>query len=151
MLAPSNPVASILPILGLPGVCTALRQRQERVTAIAPMVSGVPIMDPGEYRRAASRAALLASAGVPATAAGVAHLYRDICSRFIYDSSDSGEAGPIAAAGPGPVRAGLLLHCGAPPASLLAAILRGLPRTGHRQRLTASCPPVVSATAVSRR
>ena len=145
VLAPSNPVASILPILGLPGVREALRQRRERVTAVAPIVSGVPIVDPDEYRRAASRAALLAAAGVPATAAGVAHLYRDICSRFIYDASDCGEAGPIAAAGPEPVRAELLLHCGASPASLLAAILHGLP--GGVSRSEPSRPGCLSSSS----
>ncbi|HUY49497.1 MAG TPA: 2-phospho-L-lactate transferase [Streptosporangiaceae bacterium] len=127
VLGPSNPVASIAPILGLPGAREALRQRRERVTAVSPIVSSVPISDPGERRRGASRAALLASSGVQPTASGVAHLYQDICSRFVFDASDSGEADPIAAAGLEPVQAGLLLHCGASPASLLAAILRAAP------------------------
>ncbi len=129
VLAPSNPIASVLPILGLPGVRTALSGRRERVTAISPIISSVPIADPGEHRRAASRAALLAAARVPATPGGVAHLYRDICSRFIYDVSDPGEAGPIVAAGPEPVPAELLIHCGASPESLLAAILQQRPQS----------------------
>jgi len=36
------------------------------------------------------------TAGVPPTAVGVARLYRDTCSRFVYDVSDTEEAGRIA-------------------------------------------------------
>lgn len=68
-------------------------------------------------------------AGLPPTAAGVAALYRDICSRFVYDVADEAEAAQIKAAGmetagPEPRAAGLLLHLGAAPDSLLAAVLR---------------------------
>lgn len=134
VLGPSNPIASMAPILGLPGVTEALRARRDRVTAVSPIVSGVPIADEGERRRAASRAALLAAAGIPATAAGVAGLYRDVCSRFVYDPSDREEAAAIAAAGVQPVPAGLLLHCGAPPAPLLNAVLSAaaVPRPAPR-------------------
>jgi LPPG:FO 2-phospho-L-lactate transferase len=124
VLGPSNPVASMEPILGLPGVTEALRERRDRVTAVSPIVSGVPITEEGERRRAASRAALLTAAGVPPTAAGVAGLYRDICSRFVYDVADQREAAVIAAEGVEPVPAGLLLHLGAPAVPLLAAVLR---------------------------
>jgi LPPG:FO 2-phospho-L-lactate transferase len=124
VLAPSNPVASMRPILGLPGVTEALRDRREQVVGVSPIVSGVAITDPGERRRAASRAALLAAAGAPATAAGVARLYRDLCSRYAYDVCDRDEAERIRAEGIEPLPAELLLHAGASPASLLAAILR---------------------------
>jgi LPPG:FO 2-phospho-L-lactate transferase len=124
VLGPSNPMASMAPILGLPGVTEALRERRDRVIAVSPIVSGVPVTGEGEHRRAVSRAALLRAAGVPPTAAGVAGLYRDVCSRFIYDVADRAEAAAIAAAGVEPVPAELLLHQGAPAAPLLAALLR---------------------------
>jgi LPPG:FO 2-phospho-L-lactate transferase len=123
LLGPSNPVASVEPILSLPGVTEALRERRDRVTAISPVVSAVPPEAEGERRRAVSREALLAAARVPATAAGIAGLYRDVCARFVYDVADRAEAGQIAACGVQPVPARLLLHCGAPPDTLLAAVL----------------------------
>ncbi len=123
LLGPSNPVASMQPILGLPGVIQALRDCRDRVTGVSPIVSGSPIADEGERRRATSRAALLAAVGIPATAAGVARLYRDICSRYVYDVSDHEDATAIAAEGLEPVPAELLFHLGASPAALLAAVL----------------------------
>lgn len=135
VLGPSNPVASMLPILGLPGVRDVLRRRREAVIAVSPIVSGVPITDPGERLRATSRIALLGSLGVPAKAAGVAGLYRDICSRFAYDDSDAEEAQAIAAAGLRPTAARLLLHRDASPESLLRAIApaHGLPARSLEQ------------------
>ena len=119
IIAPSNPVASVLPILGLPGVSDALAVRRAAVVAVSPIVSNTPITDPGELRRSQSRAGLLGMAGVPATSAGVARLYRDICSRFVYDPADGAEAPAIKAEGVDACAAPLLLHLGAPAADLL--------------------------------
>jgi LPPG:FO 2-phospho-L-lactate transferase len=115
VLGPSNPVASMLPILGLPGVTKALEQRRDRVVAVSPVVAGVPFTDEAERRRGQARAALLAAINLPATASGVARLYRDVCSRFVYDRADQGEGPRIEAQG--------LLHRGATPDSLLVALL----------------------------
>ncbi|HWG13594.1 MAG TPA: 2-phospho-L-lactate transferase CofD family protein [Streptosporangiaceae bacterium] len=123
VLGPSSPVASMLPILGLPGVTKALEQRRDRVVAVSPVVAGVPFTDEAERRRGHARAALLAAISLPATASGVARLYRDVCARFVYDRVDSGEDTRIEAQGPQPVAADLLLHRGASPDSLLSAIL----------------------------
>jgi LPPG:FO 2-phospho-L-lactate transferase len=123
VLGPSNPVAGLLPILGLPGVTRALEQRRDRVVAVSPVVAGVPVTDAAERRRGQARAALLAAINLPATAAGVARLYRDICARLVYDRADQGEGARIEAQGPQPVAADLLLHQGATPDSLLSALL----------------------------
>ncbi len=132
VLDPSNPVASMLPGLGLPGVTKALEQRRDRVVAVSPVVAGVPITDEDERRRSQARAALLAAISLPATASGVARLYRDVCARFVYDRADEGEDARIEAQGPQPVAADLLLHQGASPDSLLSALLgRGV--TGGAQ------------------
>lgn len=123
VLGPSNPVASMAPILGLRGVREALRAAAGRVVAVSPIVSGVPIADPGEQRRAASRAALLASIGVPATAAGVAELYRDLCRRYVLDEADAPEADAVHRLGLEPVLVPTLLHSGAPARRLTDAVL----------------------------
>jgi LPPG:FO 2-phospho-L-lactate transferase len=123
VLGPGNPVASMLPILGLPGVTRALEQRRDRVVAVSPVVASVPFSDEAESRRGQARAALLAAINLPATASGVARLYRDVCARFIYDRADQGEDARIEAQGPQPVAADLLLVRGAAPDSLLSALL----------------------------
>jgi LPPG:FO 2-phospho-L-lactate transferase len=127
VLGPASPVAGLLPILGLPGVTETLRQHRDRVTAISPIVAGAastgPEENPGEKRRSRSRAALLASVGLPATASGAARLYRDVCTRFVYDPADRDEAAGIADYGLEPVPAPLPAAQDADPAPLLAAIL----------------------------
>ena len=122
VLGPSNPVASMLPILGLPGVTKALEQRRDRVVAVSPVVASVPFTDEGERRRGQARAALLAAINLPATASGVARLYRDVCARFVYDRADDGEDTRIKAQGPQPVPADLQPQ-GAVPDALLSALL----------------------------
>ena len=104
-----------------------LRQHRDRVTAVSPIVAGAASTGPGEKLRGHSRAALLASVGLPATASGVARLYRDVCTRFVYDPADRDEAARIADHGLEPVPAPRPAAQGADPAPLLAAILGDSP------------------------
>lgn len=99
VLGPSNPVASLGPVLALPGVKEALCRTRARVVGVTPVVSRVPITDAGEAARARSRAALLHHRGTPHTAAGIAALYRDFCDVFVLDDADAEEAEEIAALG----------------------------------------------------
>jgi LPPG:FO 2-phospho-L-lactate transferase len=99
VLAPSNPLASIGPILAVPGVREALAACRATVVAISPVVSGVEITDPGEERRAGSRAALLRSAGLSHTASAAAILLRGVADVFVLDRADAIERDSIAATG----------------------------------------------------
>jgi LPPG:FO 2-phospho-L-lactate transferase len=123
VLGPGNPVAAMLPILGLPGVTQALEQRRDRVVAVSPVAAAIPIGNENERRQGQARAALLAAIDLPDSASGVARLYRDICGRFIYDRADEGEGARIEAQGPQPVAADLLPPRGGAPDSLLTALL----------------------------
>lgn len=123
VLGPSNPLASIAPILAVPSLREALRSARAEVVAVAPIVTRVPITDPGEERRAAARAALLASIDRPSTAAAVAGLYRDLADRFVLDSADADQVDAVRTAGMKPVLAPTLLHRGAAADDLLAALL----------------------------
>lgn len=123
VLSPSNPMASIAPIVNLPGVRDALAAAGAPLVAVSPVVSGVPITDPGEQVRARSRASLLGSIAVPATATGVASLYRDLCRRFIVDLADAGEADAARALGLEAVTVPTLLHARDSAEGLLGAVL----------------------------
>jgi LPPG:FO 2-phospho-L-lactate transferase len=91
VLGPSNPVASVLPILGVPGVMEAIRASGAPVVAVTPIVAAVRITDEGEARRARSRAALLGALGLPHRASSVARLYSDLIDTFVVDEADAAE------------------------------------------------------------
>ena len=81
IIPPSNPLVSIQPILGLPGVRTALRRRRSRVAAVSPLVRGQPIKGPLHR--------MLAGLGHEVSAVAVAKLYRDVASVFVLDRGDA--------------------------------------------------------------
>jgi LPPG:FO 2-phospho-L-lactate transferase len=89
VLAPSSPVASLAPILGLPGVRDAVAAA--RSVAVTPVVSGVPPATPPEQSRARVRAAFMAAAGLAHTATAVAGLYAGIIDAFVLDERDTPE------------------------------------------------------------
>lgn len=123
VIAPSSPVASIEAILALPGVRGAVADRG--CVAVTPVVTGVPITDEGEARRARSRAALMRARGRVHSATAVASCYRDLVRCFVLDEHDSAEAGAIEALGISVVVAPTLVTS-AEAGSRLAATIVGL-------------------------
>jgi len=99
VLAPSNPIASLGPILGVPGVRAAVRASPARVVAVAPVVTNVPIHDPGEAVRARCRSAMLGTLGLAHTASAAAAIFADLLDVFVLDEADADEASAIAALG----------------------------------------------------
>jgi LPPG:FO 2-phospho-L-lactate transferase len=80
ILAPSNPVTSIGPILAVPGIRQALRETRARVAAVSPIVGGAAVSGPA--------GALMATLGVPVSIAGIAQLYEDFLDILVVDRSD---------------------------------------------------------------
>ena len=126
VLGPSNPVASMLPILSLPGVREALRATRAPVVAVTPVVAGVAIEDPGDAGRARCRAALLRSVGVEHRAGAVAGLYAELADRFVLDRADADQAEEVRAAGIDPIVAPTLVHLDAHAATVLMPTLMNL-------------------------
>jgi len=93
ILAPSSPVASLGPILGLPGVRPALAAA--RLVAVSPVVSGQAPATPPEQSRARVRVAFLAAAWVDHTATAVARLYAGLVDAFVLDHRDAADAETI--------------------------------------------------------
>jgi len=81
ILAPSNPITSIGPILAVAGIREALRQIRAPVAAISPIVGGTAVSGPA--------GALLASQGLPVSIAGVAKAYEDFLDVLIADTADA--------------------------------------------------------------
>jgi len=97
ILAPSSPVASLAPILALPGVRAAVAAA--RSVAITPVVSGVAPATPPEQSRFRVREAFMESAGLDHTATAVAGLYADVLDAFVLDERDAPEGDAVAALG----------------------------------------------------
>ncbi|HKA62686.1 MAG TPA: 2-phospho-L-lactate transferase [Methylomirabilota bacterium] len=87
LVSPSNPITSVGPILAVPGLVEALRATAATVVAVSPIVGGDAVSGP------AGR--LMASAGLPISAAGVARAYADWLDVLIFDERDRAMASEI--------------------------------------------------------
>ena len=92
LLAPSNPIVSIGPILALAGVRAALARTSAPIVAISPIVGGEALKGPA--------AAMLASLGHEVSPVGIARLYADFLDVMVLDERDAGLAPRVASAGP---------------------------------------------------
>ncbi len=91
IICPSNPIASIGPILDLPSVREMIRNADGRVVAVSPIVGGRAIKGPA--------AKMMAELGIAPSPVGVAELYRDILDVMIIDDADASQRGEITALG----------------------------------------------------
>jgi LPPG:FO 2-phospho-L-lactate transferase len=87
IIAPSNPMASILPIVSVPGIRKALVRNREKVWAVSPVIEELALPT-GERMRAHSRERLMASLGLPHNPLSVGKLYQDFCTHFVLDERD---------------------------------------------------------------
>lgn len=123
IIAPSNPVASIAPIVALPGVRDALSARRAPPVAVTSVVSGQAPVTAPERSRAHVRAAFLAARGLRHCATDVARCYAGIAGGFVLDERDADEREAIQGLG----IAVLLADTLAPPAArpaLAEAVVR---------------------------
>ena len=95
VIAPSNPVVSIGPVLAVGGVAEALAARRERTVAVSPIVAGAAIKGPA--------ARMLRELGEEASVVGVARRYRDVAGALLIDEADADLASAVADAGVRPV------------------------------------------------
>ena len=99
VVAPSNPVSSIGPILEVPGVREALVARVRPTVAIAPVVtSREPETEPERFR-AGVREAFMMSRGLEHTATSVAGLYSGFATTFVLDFHDGHQQDAVEARG----------------------------------------------------
>jgi LPPG:FO 2-phospho-L-lactate transferase len=99
VLAPSNPVSSLGPILALDGVRRCLEARTGPTVAVTPVVAGRPPARPPEVTRARIRAGLMAASGLPHRPLAVAVRYQGLIDGFVLDRRDPGEQADIEALG----------------------------------------------------
>ncbi len=91
IIAPSNPIVSIEPLLAVGDVRSRLRDRSDPVVGISPIVGGAAVKGPA--------ARLLNELGHDVSALGVSRLGADLLDVLVVDDADAGLARPIAATG----------------------------------------------------
>jgi LPPG:FO 2-phospho-L-lactate transferase len=96
VIAPSNPITSIGPILSVPGIRDALRKTEAKVAAVTPIVGDAAVSGPAGI--------LMAAQGLPVSIAGVARAYEDFLDILIADLRDAEAARQL-------TRPGLRVHC----------------------------------------
>ena len=80
VVAPSNPLISIGPILAVPGMKDLLQGSALPVTAVSPLVGGKALKGPA--------AKMLSELGYPASALGVARMLQGVANQFVLDRQD---------------------------------------------------------------
>ena len=96
LIAPSNPVTSIGPILAVPGIREALLSARGKIAAVSPIVGNAPVAGPAGI--------LMAAEGLPCSIAGVAKAYEDFLDILICDTRDARAAEALR-------RGGLRVQC----------------------------------------
>lgn len=81
IVAPSNPIVSIGPILAIPEITEALKAKKEDVVAISGIIGGKALKGPADR--------LLLDLGHEVSSVGVARIYSDLVSNFVIDDTDA--------------------------------------------------------------
>ncbi len=127
LIAPSNPVTSIGPILAVPGIREALQTTPAKVVAVSPIIGNAAVSGPA--------ANLMAAQGLPVSIAGVAKAYGDFLDVLIADNCDSAAARALDGAV-------LSTHC-------TNIMMRNTEDKAHTARaaLVLACPEILSESA----
>lgn len=91
VIAPSNPIVSIEPVLAVPGVREAVAARRDDVVAVSPIIAGSAVKGPADC--------MLIELGHESSVVGVARLYADLAATLIVDEADAESAADVEAAG----------------------------------------------------
>jgi LPPG:FO 2-phospho-L-lactate transferase len=123
VIAPSNPLVSVAPILGVPGLreeLAAARVRGVPVAAVSPIIGGKALKGPADR--------MLAALGHESSALGVARLYADLADVFVLDTEDADAAPAVEALGLHPVVTDTIMRDDASRARLAADVLAAVTR-----------------------
>jgi len=115
VIAPSNPLVSVEPILAVRGVRAVLRRRRARVVAVTPLVAGRPLKGPLHR--------MLRGLGLEVSPRGVARRYAGVAGTFVLDERDRSWRPAIEALGMRVVVTDTVMRTRAHAARLAAAAL----------------------------
>ena len=116
ILAPSNPVVSIGPILAVPGIRDALAATGATRVAISPIIAGEVVKGPA--------AKMLQTLGHEVSAVGVARIYSGLIDVMVIDEQDRALAPRIEALGMGCLVTDTIMSSDAKKAALAEVVLK---------------------------
>jgi len=119
VIAPSNPIVSIGPLLAVPGVRTALVARRASVVAVSPIIAGRALKGPADR--------LLTELGHEPSVVGVARLYADLSGTLVVDEADRDLAPRVEETGTRCLVTPTVMSGPAESAALAAAVLGAVP------------------------
>jgi len=91
VIAPSNPIVSIDPVLAVPGVRDAVTARRDDTVAVSPIVAGAALKGPADR--------MLTELGFEASVVGIARFYAELAATLVIDRADAGSAEAVEATG----------------------------------------------------
>jgi LPPG:FO 2-phospho-L-lactate transferase len=91
VIAPSNPIVSIAPVLAVPGVQAAVEARRDDVVAISPIVAGAALKGPADR--------LLRELGHASSVVGIARIYASLAATLVIDEADADQVSAVEAEG----------------------------------------------------
>jgi len=91
VIAPSNPIVSIGPVLAVPGILEAVTARRDAVVAVSPIIAGAALKGPADR--------LLRELGHESSVVGVARLYAPLAASLVVDEADEDRAADVEAEG----------------------------------------------------
>ena len=116
VIAPSNPLVSIGPVLAVPGVREALVQTNAPVLAVSPIVGGRALKGPADR--------MMTSLGHESSAPGVARLYADFLDMLVLDEADASLAPEVESLGVRAVMTDTIMRDAATRRALAEAVVR---------------------------
>ncbi len=119
VIAPSNPIVSIGPVLAVPGVRAAVVDRRDDVVAVSPIVAGAALKGPADR--------MLEELGHESSVVGVARLYAELAATLVIDTADAGLASAVEAEGMRCVAANTIMTDPAAAAALGRTVLMARP------------------------
>jgi LPPG:FO 2-phospho-L-lactate transferase len=114
VIAPSNPLVSIAPVLSVPGLREAVVARRTDCVAVSPIIAGATVKGPADR--------LLRELGHDQSVVGVARLYAPLASKLVIDEADADLADAVTAEGIEAVVAPTMMY-GPPEAKALAEVV----------------------------
>ena len=127
LIAPSNPVTSIGPILAVPGIREALAQTKAPVVAVSPIIGSAAVSGPA--------ATLMAAHGLEVSIRGVAAAYQGFLDMLVAHTSDAAVAEAL-------TTTRFQVHC----ANILMETQQDRSQVA-RTALSLACPQIVTAYA----
>lgn len=126
LIAPSNPIVSIAPVVNVPGVREAIASSPATVVAVSPLIGGAAVKGPAAH--------MMESLGHRADSAGIAALWADLIDLLVIDDADAHLSPDVQSAGVIPVVTKTLMSTPQTRAALAQRCLDATSLTGRTAR-----------------